>query len=51
MLRSISSVMMLAFIGIVIVAGLFGPYVISIILGALAAMCFWSLATGNSFDH
>lgn len=50
MFRDISSILMLAFIGIVIIAGMFGPYVISIILAVLAGMCLWSINHGKSAD-
>lgn len=32
--------LMTGFIGIVIVAGLFGPYMISLVLAGLSALCF-----------
>lgn len=34
---------MVSFIGLVIVAGLFGPYGISLVLGALSAVCLTAI--------
>lgn len=39
-----STYLMGAFIGLVIIAGLFGPWGISVILGALATACALTLA-------
>ncbi len=34
---------MVGFIGLVIIAGLFGPYGISVVLGALSAACLTAI--------